>query len=273
MDRLLLAFSSLCFLLSFSWTMYALGARKFRASRFNYMVILGGFAFQTAFLQERGAAIGGCPLTNLFEVLVFLCWSVALIYLVIGTTYRHSLMGAFTAPMIFCIQTAALVLPIDREPEPAAAAQTAAAGGSSFWLELHAAVSLMAYGAFALAGIAGIMYLVQERQLKTRNLNSLFYHLPPIRDLGKVNTRLILAGFLLLTAGLLAGFAVGLETAGIKLIAGIGVWVLYGIILQLRWLEKVAPRRTAVLSVLAFAVSFLTLWGFEFVRARGGAGV
>jgi ABC-type uncharacterized transport system permease subunit len=34
------------------------------------------------------------------------------------------------------------------------------------WLELHASISLIAYGAFALACIAGVMYLVQERQIK-----------------------------------------------------------------------------------------------------------
>ena len=51
------------------------------------------------FLFDRGHAIGRCPITNRFEVLVFMTWSMVLIYLVIGSSYRLSLMGAFTAPV------------------------------------------------------------------------------------------------------------------------------------------------------------------------------
>ena len=58
-----------------------------------------GFILQTIFLFERGHAIGRCPITNYFELLVFMSWSMVLTYLLIGSTYRLSLMGAFTAPV------------------------------------------------------------------------------------------------------------------------------------------------------------------------------
>ena len=57
------------------------------------------------------------------------------------------------------------------------------------------AVSLVAYGAFALACVSGVMYLAQERQLKTHHLRSIFYRLPPIHDLAVANRRLIFSGF------------------------------------------------------------------------------
>ena len=126
------------------------------------------FRFADCIFSVRGHALGSCPITNLFEVLVFLAWSIALIYLLIGTTYRLSLMGAFTAPLVVLLQLAALLLPIDTPrafpiaPNP--------------WLEFHASISIIAYGAFALACVAGAMYLVQERQLKTHQLRSIFYH-------------------------------------------------------------------------------------------------
>ena len=41
---------------------------------------------------------------------------------------------------------------------------------TGFWPEMHAAVSMIAYGAFALACVAGVMYLVQERLLKQHRL-------------------------------------------------------------------------------------------------------
>ena len=46
--------------------------------RFNFFAVGLGFIFQTAFLSVRGHALGRCPLTNLFEVFIFLAWSVAL---------------------------------------------------------------------------------------------------------------------------------------------------------------------------------------------------
>ena len=112
-DRNLLIFSTICFLAAVVWTFTALRAGNFRPGRFNFLTIAAGFALQTSFLWIRGHALHRCPLTNLFEVLIFLAWSVALIYMLIGTVYRLSLMGAFTAPLVFAIQTFALLAPID----------------------------------------------------------------------------------------------------------------------------------------------------------------
>ena len=147
-------------------TIAALRAGVFRPGRFNFLAVGLGFIFQTAFLSIRGHAVGRCPITNLFEVFIFLAWSIALIYMLIGPAYRLSLMGAFTAPLVFLIQTFALLAPID--------VRHAVKLPANPWLEFHASMSLVAYGAFALACVAGVMYLVQERQLKTHQLRSIF---------------------------------------------------------------------------------------------------
>src|SRR5256885_1494369 len=108
MDRPFLIASTLCYLTAVVRTLLAVRERISLHGRFNFFAIGLGFLFQTAFLSIRGHALGRCPLTNLFEVFVFLAWSVALIYLLIGPAYRLSLMGAFTAPLVFALQTFAL---------------------------------------------------------------------------------------------------------------------------------------------------------------------
>src|SRR5438105_10731922 len=113
MDRYLLIVSTVCFLAAVVHTVVELRAGVFRPMRFNFFAVGLGFVFQTAFLWIRGHALGRCPLTNLFEVFIFLAWSIALVYMVIGPVYRLSLMGAFTAPLVFLIQTIALSMPID----------------------------------------------------------------------------------------------------------------------------------------------------------------
>ena len=79
-------------------------------------------------------------------------------------------------------------------------------------------MSMIAYGAFALACVAGVMYLVQERQLKTHQLHSIFYHLPPLTNLFAAITRLLWLGFALYTAGLVSGFFTGGPLPRVKMI-------------------------------------------------------
>ncbi len=256
MERFLLVVSNGFYFASFALTLFALGARTYRASRRNYVLILSGFVLQSAALQLRGMRTGHCPLTNAFEVLVFLSWSVALIYLLVGGGYRMSLLGAFTAPVVFLLQGLGLALPI----EESASGQTRQ---TEFWLELHAALSIVAYGAFALAGVAGALFLMQERFLKTHRVTGIASFLPPMTDLGRMNARLMTFGLALLTLGLAAGFLVGRPTEPLKLAGGVLVWLLYAAILQLRWLKTLAPVPAARLSVAAFAASLASLWGFH----------
>ena len=257
MDRQLLIISTLCFLAAVVRSILALRARVFRRSHFNFAAIFTGFILQSAFLGLRGHALGRCPITNFFEVLVFLAWSIALIYMVIGPAYRLSLMGSFTAPLVFLLQSFALVA-IPDSPHETRILPNA-------WLEFHASISLIAYGAFALACVAGAMYLVQEHQLKTRELHSVFYQLPPLPNLFSAMMRLLWFGFALYSAGLLSGFFTGEPLPWTKVVLAILVWIFYAGILFGPRLRSIAPRRVAAFCVAAFAAALSLLWSIEFV--------
>ncbi len=250
MDRIWLVVAAFSYLASFGHTLYALGAGTFRPARFNLGAMIIGFGFTSVFLYLRSQQVGSCPITNLFEVLVFLSWSIVLIYLVVGPAYRLSLMGAFTAPLVLTLLLLASLAPADTGDRIAF---------PNAWVEFHAALSIIAYGAFALGAIAGVMYLVQEYQLKRRTANELFYNLPPITDLSRVNARLLFLGFVLLTVAFAAGLAAGLPVANAKSITSLVIWAVYGLILLLRQANCLAPRRTATLSVAVFALALVTL--------------
>src|SRR4051794_13472015 len=260
MDRQLLIFATICYLAAVIRTIISFRARVFRRSRFAFLTIAVGFLLQSAFLFIRGHSLGTCPITNLFEVLVFLAWSIALIYLLIGPAYRLSLMGAFTAPLVFLLQLTALLAPTDTPRLRALPPNS--------WLEFHASISIIAYGAFALACVAGAMYLVQERQLKTHQLRSIFYHLPPLPNLFSAMTRLLWFGFILYSAGLISGFFVNEPLPWAKIALAIAIWIFYGAILQSRYLRWMAPRWIATLCMIAFAVALTLLWSIEFVGHR-----
>src|SRR5271165_5498305 len=206
-----------CYLLGFGYSVYSLATNRFLTPRMTFLAICAGFLFTTIFLFDRGHAIGRCPITNRFEVLVFMTWSMVLIYLVIGSSYRLSLMGAFTAPVASVLLLLALVFTPAGQPEPRRIKVNP-------WLEAHTSFSMVACGAFALACIAGVMFLVQERQLKTRQPSSIFYRLPPITALSVANSRLLWLGFALFTVGLATGFLIGEQINWVQAGWSILVW-------------------------------------------------
>lgn len=261
-DRDWLVASTVCFLLSFAYTAGTLGDRRLYSKWWNLGVVALGFGLQTVFLILRGHAVGRCPLTNHFEVVAFLSWGMVLFYLAIGNTYRLSPLGLFTAPLAFGLQMFALGLD-DWTPGE----ERVHHAGVNPWLEFHAAFSVLSFGAFALAGLAGGMYLWQERQLKSHRLKLLFFQLPPISDLSRLNARLLAFGLVLLTLGLAAGFNMGTPNTRPHLVWALVIWALYAFLVQARWgWWRLAPRRVASLSVVAFTVALLTLGGLSFVR-------
>jgi ABC-type transport system involved in cytochrome c biogenesis permease subunit len=222
----------------------------------NQIVMVCGFAFHTVFLFLRGQADGRCPLTNLFETQAFIAWAAVLFYLLIGSSYRVSFLGAFTAPLVLVICLAALLAHID-VPHPGQLS-------ASPWVEFHAAIAILAYGAFALGFVTGAMYLLQERQLKKRQLSASFLLLPSIEQLDVITFRLIVLGFGMLTVGMIGGIIsyqiVGHWTRP-KIVWAVTVWLLYAGVLAARLIWSLRGRKIAVVSMMSFAFMLVTFWG------------
>ncbi|HVM62974.1 MAG TPA: cytochrome c biogenesis protein CcsA [Verrucomicrobiae bacterium] len=229
--------------------------------RANYAAMACGFAFHTVFLYLRGHALGRCPLTNLFETQAFITWAAVLFFLLIGPSYRVSFLGAFTAPLVLVICLAALLSPVD--------VAGSAPPNHSPWIEFHAAIAVLACGAFALAFVTGGMYLFQERQLKTRRLTSSFLLLPSIEQLDVIHFRLLIMGFGMLTVGMAGGIVsyhiVGHWTIP-KIIWASSVWTLYGAVVAARGLWALRGRKVAVASMASFTVMLVGFWGVNLLQ-------
>ncbi len=259
MERLALLLASLCYFFGFGQTFFALGAGRFQPGRFTFAAMAVGAAAQGWYLALEGARLHACPISTLPEILIFLGWSIVLIYLVIGPSYRLSLMGAFTAPLVLLLQIIAILLPAEvsgpaRIPNP--------------WVEAHAALSLVAYGAFGLACIAGFMFLVQEAQLKSRHPARIFHYLPPISILSQAILRLLWTGFVLLSLGFATGWHAHLPVAGVKSWFSLLIWAQYALLLLGARTGLVTGRRKAIGAVLAFLVILLLLPVIQHLSAR-----
>jgi ABC-type uncharacterized transport system permease subunit len=228
-----------------------------KRSRWTVVWMVAVLVCQIAFLSIRGEQRAACPLADRGEILVFLSWSLTLFYLLIGPAYRISLLGVFTAPVVVVFQTIAL-LPgvLDADPQRLA--------GGNPWHETHSATSVLAYGALALAAVAGVMFLVLDRQLKEHHLKSgLFRNLPPVRELLVSLERLLWVGGILLTIGILAGFLMPHDKSAFgHLVAAVSVWIGYALLLGIKSVRGLTGRR---LSLLTVALFILSLGVFAFV--------
>jgi len=198
-------------------------------------------------------------MNNLYEATLVIAWTIVAAYLILGILSRLRFLGAFASPILFAIGVFALMPPLD-----ARGAQPAFLGG---WSSLHKALILLSYGAFGLSSVAGLMYLSQEHDLKYRKLRAVLSLLPPIQRLEMVIRRLLIAGFILLTAGLGIS-AVYLKqthhvyfTGDAEVIYSIVVWSIYLALLVLHWRFAQRGRRFAWGAIGSFAFVMLTFWG------------
>ena len=113
---------------------------------------------------------------------------------------------------------------------------------------------------FAMACVAGVMFLVQERQIQHKHLNALFYNLPPINTLTKTILRLLAIGFVLLLVGILTAYKIpgGLQDHPITPLYII--LTIYALLLGTALTRGLAPRRLATLAIVAFAFPIISLW-------------
>ena len=144
-----------------------------RHDHVNYFLLLAGILFHTRAMIVRGLSLQRCPVNNLYEAMTFVAWTIAAAYLVLGLFPRLRHFGAFVAPIVFGIGVFALMpaldVPYKDKPE-----------FSNGLVSLHAALSLLSYGAFGLSAVAALMYLTLEHDLKFHKLRALLSLLPPL---------------------------------------------------------------------------------------------
>lgn len=248
MDRWFLIAATLLAAVAGTWGI--ISVHRGKRSPWTVAWMTAAFLCQIGFLAVRGEMRSACPLLDHGEILAFLAWSLTLFYLLVGPAYRISLLGVFTAPVVVIFQALALIPGVlSRNPMKLA--------GVDPWHETHSAMSVLAYGALALAAVAGVMFLVLDRQLKEHHLKSgLFRNLPPVRELLISMERLLWLGGALLTVGIVAGFLMPHSaSAWGHLIAAVAVWVGYALLLAVKRVRGLTGRRFSLSAVVLFVLS------------------
>jgi ABC-type transport system involved in cytochrome c biogenesis permease subunit len=231
-----------------------------RDSRVNYFLIAAGFLFHTWAMVARGFSLSSCPINNLYEATIFIAWTMVVAYLGLATWSRLHYLGAFVSPLLLAIGVFALMPALDiRGPKPEF---------TGALRSLHGALILLAYGAFGLSGVAGVMFLTQDHNLKFNKIRAVACLMPSIQRLERVMGILLTTAFVLLTWGLLVGSVWLKRTRGVYYAPdpmihwSVLVWIFYLVLQVVHWVRAQPGRRFAWGVIVGFAFIMLTFWGF-----------
>ena len=134
---------------------------------------------------------------------------------------------------------------------------------------LHIMCSLLSYAAFLVACGAGVLFLIQERQLKRKTIGRLCHQLPALGVSERITTMAMGAGVGLLSVGTVCGF-VGTGTffgqwwtGDPKEYLTLVLWLSSLGLLGWRFRAGLRGRRVAFLAILGFALVLVTSVGLR----------
>ena len=229
----------------------------------SHRILLAGFAFNSIYLALGYYQLGAVPALNFKGALSFFSWTIIGAYIIFQLRFRIMVLGSFVVPFstfLMIISSTIPISPITVRPI-----------FKGFWLPLHVATALLGDAIFAIAFIAGVMYLIQEHQIKSKRLGAFYSRLPSLNSLDSINYQAINYGFLLLTIGMITGSIVAQGSHGSywlwdpKEVWSLITWLCYAALLHQRMAVGWRGRRSALMSIGCFFILIFTFIGVNFL--------
>ncbi|MFA4916298.1 MAG: cytochrome c biogenesis protein CcsA [Syntrophales bacterium] len=250
MDILLYKVALIIYLLSSAGYISSLLVRRVLVARVSTWFLAAAFTIHTISILFRIVERGPSPAISFPENLSFFAWVMTATYLALQLKTKTRVLGTLVSPVVFLLMICAsirlggnIVLPPVLQG----------------WLvPLHVGLSLTGEALFALASCAGVMYLIQDNLIKSKQVKGFSRLLPPLMDLDKINHLCLLWGFPLLTTGILVG-SIWARTAwgslwqwDPKQVWTLLAWLFYAVLLHQRVALGWKGHKPALLSIVAF---------------------
>lgn len=218
-----------------------------------------GYTSQLILFGYKTYTKGFIPLSDMPDILFFLSIIMATIFYGFSFIYRRQLFdfGSLIAPLIMFL--IAFTIPFETKSENIY---------DNFWFYMHVGSLILAYGLIVFSSITAIIYIMTDRDLKRKKLNSFFVSkfsssLTLINNLEYKST--ILA-FIFLSIGLIASSiwtAVYMGkhwTWDAKQMMLSFLWLFYGFILHTRIIKNIRGRKASYLTIFASIIAFVVFW-------------
>jgi ABC-type uncharacterized transport system permease subunit len=172
-------------------------------------------------------------------------------YLILDFRYKLPVAGAFVAPFTVAVMVPAHLV-------HTGARQIAPSLTHSAALALHVGAAALGSAALGLAFALSLLYLLGEKQIKTKHPGRLFSRLPSLDLIDRAGWRLSVWGFVFLSIAIATGSLVSKESTGasfpLQPKEGFAVlaWALLAGLIQARLVAGWRGRRVALLVVAGF---------------------
>lgn len=82
----------------------------------GYFLLVAAFLLQSWAMFLRGISIKACPVNNLFEAMLFVCWGLVVVCLALEISSRLRFIAAFASPLFFARRRGAHATFLDHAP-------------------------------------------------------------------------------------------------------------------------------------------------------------
>jgi len=224
-----------------------------------------GMVFHFVSLVESSMFSGTWTLTSMHSVESVLGFVLMVFFFIIYARYRATSPGVAVFPLVFWLTFSA-------SSYAGPSQSSTPLFVSPQWIFLHVTLILIGYSALFFSFTASILYLIQERRLKSKTgMGGLWSRLPALATIDEIGLKCLIWGFPFMTLGLISGSIVAEAKVGSRyfadpmiLLSGL-MWVLYMVLLYTRWNAGWRGRRAAYLAAFAFAAAVLA-WAANYFR-------
>jgi cytochrome c-type biogenesis protein CcsB len=259
MNILFFNFASLFYLFgTLAYSVYIIFLKE-SLSKLALTIVSIGFVSHTVAIITRYAEAGYTPVTNLYESLSFFAWMVIGVLLLTSMKYKVRTLGSFLTPIGLILMLFAFILPKEILPLPPVL--------KSFWHPFHVIFAFLGNAVFTLTFCSGVMYLIQEHQLKSKKMGAITKRLPSLKILDDLNYQSLTFGFPMLTIGIITG-AIWAEYAwgrywnwDPKETWSLITWLFYAALLHQRLTVGWRGRKAAIMAIVGFFSVLFTFLG------------
>ena len=260
MERLILI-PTFSYILSTAGYIAYLFFQKERLQKIGYVLLFAGFLIHSISIGYGFLQSGHLPVQNLHQTLSIAGWAIAGMFLFLTYRFNLKVLGIYAAPLVAIVMIISMRLPAEGTVVQAKTLF------SNIWLVSHVVIIFVGEAAFALACGAGLLYILQERAIKTKHHGFFFKRLPALELLDNTGYACIVVGFSLLTLGLITGFVYAKSIWGSfwswdpkEVWSGIA-WLIYAALLHGRLALGWRGRKAAIMSIIGFGVLLFTFLG------------
>jgi len=191
------------------------------------------------------------PVTNMREAFSFMAWVGVVFYLIFLKRYRLQRLVVLVAPGAFLGAFLAALR------SPSAVPVEAAPGA---WPHVHVLLASAGLSLLGLAGLAGVIFLIEHARLKSKAPLDRRFPLPSLEALDRVNAVALITGMIWLQT------AKGMPWSGTAHeVWNLVAWMVYAVLVFARFTGKQSSRRSAINAVAGFVFLLFAVIGLEVI--------